>query len=305
MADISDLTENTIVTFPNGDTTGTSVVVYTQTYGDNKTLVIAKKTPFHPLSCSWPDQQADTGMIVVGDQTFTVSDTLTAAIDLEDSGNPKLLIDKDIPPRHSAPSWRFFVAHVVDGLSEELQSNLAGRDVQLSVDARRRLLLSAAHTATHVVALALNKHAANLWRKDVDLDGLGHPDLDKLAMEKSVIAPGKAIDTYRFGKSLRKKYGFDSGMFVDNITQFTETVKQQVAEWLASDAKVVIEADGPELEARRRWTCELDGKLVRFPCGGTHLSHLGELESIDVVFEIDPEGQGMAMHTSPKLRVTE
>lgn len=302
MADISSLTENTIVTFPNGNTSGQSKIVFAQAYGDNKALVIVEKTPFHPLSCSWPDQQADTGTLIVDDTTFIVSDSLTAAIDLEDGEELKLLVDTDIPSRHNAPSWRFFVAHIVDNLKEELLMSLVGKDVQLNVDAERRLMLSAAHTATHVVALALNKSAADLWRKDVDLDGLGHPDLDKLAMEKSTITPGKAIDVYRFGKSLRKKYGFEASTFVEGIAQFTEAIKQQVAEWVASGARVVIEADGTELESRRRWTCELDGKLVKFPCGGTHLDHLGQLESIDIAFEIDPEGQGMTMYTSPKLK---
>jgi alanyl-tRNA synthetase len=300
MASLANLT-NTLVTFPSGDTQGISKVMYTQRYSAKEALIIVEKTPFHPLSCSWPDQQADTGHLKVGGKEFNVTDTLTAAINLEDEADMRLLINTDIPSRHTTPSWRFFVAHIVDDPADELKDCI-DKEVELLVNTTRRKLLSASHTSTHLAALAMNKAAKDYWRKEVDLDGLSNPDLDRLAMEASNITPGKATDTYRFGKSLRKKYGFEAADLIEHFEGYKETVNGQLTVWLATDSEVIIEIDGPELEARRRWTCELDGRLVKFPCGGTHLTRLGELESISVTFELSGEKTGMTMHTTPRLR---
>ena len=85
-----------------------------------------------------------------------------------------------------------------------------------TVDAEHRAALSAGHTGCHLAAVALNAALAARWRKPVRTDGLGHPDFDQLAIVSSRIVPDGAVDTYRLGRSLRKK-GFD----VDGLADVT------------------------------------------------------------------------------------
>lgn len=302
MADLSKLTQHTKVTFPQGKIAGVSTVLYSKEYNQGKALLIVTETPFHPLSCSWPDQQAGTGSVTVAGKNYIVVDALTAAINLEDENGIQLYIDAEIPSRHNAPSWRFFVAHIIDDSEDNKNDALVGKEIELQVDAERRKLLSAAHTSTHLAALALNKATKDLWKKDVERDGLDNPDLDRLAMEKSVIEPGKAIDKYRFGKSLRKKTGFEASVFFERLGQISDTVNRQLVEWIGTGVEVVIETSGSDLESRRNWTCCLDGTLVKFPCGGTHLTSLNKLASINVSFDPSVDLQEMIMHTQPTLK---
>ena len=300
MSDLSYIKGSTLVTFPRGDTSGVSDVLYVQSYEPGKALLFVSETPFYPLSHSWPDQQADLGTAEVDGTQFRVVDTLTAAVPFAGE-NRELYIDQRIPVRKIDPMWLFLVAHVIEVPDDYDLDSLPGKEARLQVDPARRLLLSATHTSTHVAGLALNKHAADLWRKSIGNDSLGHPDLDKYAMERSTIQPGEAFDRYRFGKSLRKK-GFDGAQFFEHADEIQQRVAGQVTEWIATGQDVFIAAPGPTLDAPRSWQCKLDGKDVDFPCGGTHIQSFSELEKVEVSFELFPDDQEMEMHTVPHLR---
>ena len=113
--------------------------------------------------------------------------------------------------------------HVIDGPAPEV-----GAVVELQVDTARRAALSRAHTGCHVSALALNAVVADLWRKEVPLDGIGNPDFDRLALSSSRMTTDEARDTYRLGKSLRKK-GFDTAGLLERLDELPGLVQARVA----------------------------------------------------------------------------
>lgn len=299
--DSARMTASTRVTFPSGKTSGASTVVLAAPYRDEYTLIITEETPFYPVSHSWPDQQSDQGSITVNGHSLQVLEALTAAVRVDDDEN-RLYIGAEIPTRKTEPGWRFFVAHIVAVPETSMVDNLLGAEAQLSVNEERRMDLSATHTSTHLAGLALNKHAVDFWRREVVLDGLGHPDLDRLAMDESTIMPAGAVDRYRFGKSLRKK-GFESSQFLEQADSLVQLVNAQVNEWIATGAQVEIKADGPSLESPRAWVTELDGTHIEFPCGGTHIRSLSELASVAVSFDVLVDEPGVTMRTVP-TRVT-
>jgi alanyl-tRNA synthetase len=78
--------------------------------------------------------------------------------------------------------------------------------VELTVDAEARHALSLGHSACHLVALALNRALTPYWRKETsELDALGQPDFDRLAIQHSRVEPRGSKEQYRIGKSLRKR----------------------------------------------------------------------------------------------------
>lgn len=63
---------------------------------------------------------------------------------------------------------------------------------------------------------ALNGALAARWRKVPDVDSLGNPKFDAIAITSSRIGPDLSTDSYRLGKSLLKK-GFTSAAPADAI----------------------------------------------------------------------------------------
>ncbi len=281
---------DTLVTFASGRTTGRGLVVRTVSPSSGGPLVVVDSTPFHPVDHTWPDQPGDTGWI--DDQA--VINTVMAA-----SGpGGDLLVAADIPVKRGEPGWTWHVAHC---LADGAALPEVGTQVDLTVDAERRWALSAAHTACHLAALAMNRATSRLWRKEVRLDSLGNPDLDQLAMESSVIDDGGSTDIYRFGKSLRKR-GFDSTGFADQIAVIVADVHSQLETWIASEAPIVV-ADGGDrrVSAPRRWTCALPEGLAEMPCGGTHIADLGAFGAVRVDYQLAPDGTGLTVRTTPTL----
>ena len=296
---LSKITSDTLVSFPAGETVGRGRVIHTQMHSSGRTVVVTDETPFHPLSHSWPDQQADTGEMELDGRTIPITDSLTAAIQLgaETLG---LYIDKEIPVRKPGDNWVFVVAHIISMPDDLALEAFEDKEVLLRVNAERRLGLSATHTATHLAALAMNKATDNLWKKEASRDTLGNRDLDKLAMQKSVITPTGCTDHYRFGKSLRKN-GFDSAAFLDQLPEMERRVSDQVQQWISTGEPVTILASGPTLESERWMKSRLDGAEIRFPCGGTHIQSLAEYESISISFERIEELPEIRMRTVPHL----
>lgn len=187
--------------------------------------------------------------------------------------------------RKGTEGWSFVVVHV---LAAETAVKV-GDTVEVTVDEGYRMALSAGHTACHLASLALDAALAGAWNKEVGADALGNPDFEGNACESSRIHDHGSVDVYRVGKSLRKK-GFDVTA-LDDLDALAARANAQLAEWVASDAGIRIDRDGDGLGDRRRWVCELPGGAAVIPCGGTHLTSLGQLTAVTVAFErADVEG---------------
>lgn len=199
-----------------------------------------------------------------------------------------LLIDDDIAVRRGEEGWAWVVVHFI--ADTEPPPDL-GQVVAIEVDSEYRTALSQAHTACHLAALALNEATAQMWRKDPPrLDSLGNPDFDGLAVTRSRISPGRSVDDYRIGKSLRKK-GLDEEAVLAGLPQLAEQVTRRVAEWVATGAEVRIDTGSdPTVAARRTWTVALPTGVATYPCGGTHVASLAALPPVVVRYERTPEG---------------
>ena len=280
--------QETVVTFADGATRGTGQVV-TVAGGADGAVVVVDTTPFHPIDHSWPDQPGDTGHL----SGVPVLDTRMAALGPDGA----LRVGSDIPVRRGEAGWTWLVAHVLGGPAPS-----PGDVAELVVDADRRADLSASHTACHLAALAMNEATARFWRdgKDIRSDSLGRPDLDQNAMVSSVMDREGSTDTYRFGKSLRKK-GFDALAFTASLSGVVGAVETQLARWIASAAEVRVKDDGDRrVTGRRRWTCALPEGTGEMPCGGTHLARLDELAAIDIAYAVNDDGSGMTVRTTPR-----
>ncbi|MFD7414621.1 metal-dependent hydrolase [Kitasatospora purpeofusca] len=289
----------THVSFPAGAVTGESTVLAVHPLDGGRYAVVTGATPFHPLDHTWPDQPADLGTLTVDGVELAVVDCLTGAVG-PDGG--QVLVGADIPVRRGDEEWSWLVLHVLAADP----GDIVGRTAALAVDAGRRGALSASHSGCHLLALALNEALAPRWRKDPGrTDAFGHPDFDSLAMASSVMDTEASTDTYRLGKSLRKK-GFTAEAteefpaLADALPELTEAVNRRLAGWVAADAAVRIDVPGPELTARREWNCELPEGAARIFCGGTHLHHLGELAELRTELRLSEDGSELVAVTRPK-----
>jgi alanyl-tRNA synthetase len=267
---------DTIVEYPSGATASTGTVLHVEEV-DGALAVVLDRTAFHPVDAHWPDQPADRGRLILADGTSVdIVDAQVGATDGE-----RLHIGGDVPVRTGTPGWAFVVVHLVakDAAVRE------GETVGVEVDAGFRTALSVGHTACHLASLALDRALAGSWTKPAPADPLGAPAFDQLAIERSEIIEHGARDTYRIGKSLRKK-GFPPSVF-DDPAAVADAVNEQLSEWVATDAPVRVETPEPGLGARRSWVCALPEGEARIPCGGTHVGALGALGRVAVAFEVD------------------
>jgi alanyl-tRNA synthetase len=262
----------TRVTYPAGATTSTGTIVHVTDAGAGRFAVVLDVTAFHPVDTAWPDQPADRGTLRIGDTVHDVVDAVVGATTGEE-----LLLGPDVPVRPGTEGWTFVVAHVADGEAPEV-----GQTAEVEVDAQHRAALSAGHTACHLASLALDAALAEAWTKPAPTDALGAPAFDALAIQESRIRPDGSVDTYRIGKSLRRK-GFDPSALGD-LDALAARVDALLGEWIAAGGAVRIETTGEALADRRTRVCELPGAEVRIPCGGTHVSSLADLASATVAF---------------------
>lgn len=274
----------TVVDFPAGAVEGTGVVQHVLELPEARVGVVTDRTPFHPVDPSWPDQPADSGTL----NGIPLEDCLVGTLDA--AGN--FTVDTEIAARRGDPGFDWVVVHVLAAGS----AVAVGDSVDLRVDQDRRAALSRAHTGCHATALALNAVVADLWRKEVATDGIGNPDFDRIALTSSRMTPDGARDTYRLGKSLRKK-GFDTAALLADLDGVADRVNAQVQAWVAADASVDIEVTGPHLVDMRYWCCHVPEGTFRIACGGTHVTSLRELGAIRVHYEQPDESTLVAVTT--------
>lgn len=257
---------------------------------DEFLLVVTERTPFHPVSHIWPDHPADRGTL----NGHSVLDCQVGAVELE-SG--ELFVGKAIPVKRDEPGWVFVVVHCLAGNVTEINENDV---VTLEVDKTYQLSLSRGHSAGHIAYLALNKVLVegNYWRKDADRkDPHGNYDFNSYAQESSFVSEDQCVDTYRLGKTLRKR-GLNSADVVQDLSVIEEQVNQQIAAWLSLGSDIVVECSGERLTDSRYWLCDLnEGEIAKIPCGGTHVSSLKEFSIISTSLrQIDEQNIEMRSH---------
>jgi alanyl-tRNA synthetase len=286
------ISSDTIVDYPAGATSSTGLVLATVPLPDGVGVVL-DRTAFHPVDARWPDQPADRGTLEIDGTSHPVLDAVVGATE-----GGEILVGADIPVRTGAQGWTFLVVHV---LAADTAVEVGDAAV-VAVDVEYRHGLSAGHTACHLASYALDAALAGAWTKEVPLDTLGAPGFDALACESSRIREYGSLDVYRVGKSLRRK-GFDPAA-LDDLGAVEARANAVLGEWIGSGAGIRIEREADGLGDRRLWTCEFPGRTAVEPCGGTHLTSLGELAAVTVTLEAQDADGGVAfaMHTTAEKR---
>lgn len=288
------LRSGTITSFAGGGLREAACVLFVA-QSDDGWLVVTDRSPFHPVSLSWPDQPGDRGWLTLADgRRLAVLDSceglvnrLTGLLATGEAARALKRFDPDLAA---------VVLHVVEA------APLVGEAVTLDVDPRFREALSLQHTGVHLAALALNRCAAPFWTKDPqDPDALSAPNLDKTAIEHSEIGPEGSTDRYRLGKSLRKK-GFDAAGFLADLPRHVATMNATLRQMLHSPAPVRITPGEGPLGDRRLWSTTLDGVVASMPCGGTHVADLSDLAGIEVMLAPTEDGFVLHSRSSPAAR---
>lgn len=267
---VTHIANSTLVTFPDGETRGTSRVVASGSWG-----LIVEETPFHPVDAIRADQPADRGTIEIAGRPLSVVDCRVGAIE---HGSERLFIDADVPVPFGAEGWHWVVVHVL----KERPPIRIGSEVTLQVDPRHRLDLSAAHTAHHLSGFALNATLASLWSDGVPRDSLGAPNFDALALSSSVITPSGFRAVYRIRTSSPSGGAFDSERLQSLVKSLGLAVTARLQHWLFTPAPIRVVTTGPHLADLRSWECDLPEGTARVLCGGTHPDDLGAIADIQV-----------------------
>jgi alanyl-tRNA synthetase len=264
--------EDTLVAYPAGQTENTARVLHVEPCQGGRVAVLLDATSVHPVDAGWPDQGPDRAVLRLDGAELPVVDCVVGATD-----GSALYLGRDIPVGKGTPGWAFVVAHLLEGKGTAAE----GQTVEVVVDDAYRRRISAGHTGCHLASLALNRAVADRWKKETRADALGNPDFDGVAIDVSLIGENGSTDTYRLGKSLRRK-GFGTDGFTEDLARIEAAVNDGLAGWVATGASVRVDRDGPRLTDRRYWVCELPGHSARIPCGGTHVSSLAELGAVRV-----------------------
>ncbi|MFQ2802310.1 hypothetical protein ACK3YI_05595 [Aeromonas caviae] len=255
------------------------------------TLLVTDLTPFHPQSHLWPDQPGDVGTVRWEGGEAAVGPCRMGAI----SPEGELFVDTEIPVKRGADGWAFVVVHHLAG-----SHHLAiGSPVELTVDAEARHALSLGHSACHLVALALNRALTPYWRKETsELDALGQPDFDRLAIQLSRVEPRGSKEQYRIGKSLRKK-GINSEALLADLDRIALQVNEQLMRWLKEGGEIRRSRAGEAIIDSRYWHGMLEGREITIPCGGTHVGSLTELGQVQVTLASSEEGLTLTTRVTP------
>ena len=257
--------------------------------GADYLYVVTHTSPFHPVSHIWPDHPADKGTI----DGYPVVDCQVGAVEVSTG---QLYVGDSIPVKRNQPGWNFVVVHCLARESKTIEVN---QMVNLAVDKAYQLSLSRGHSAGHLSSLALNKVLTQqgFWRKDAERkDPHGNYDFNSYAQVSSFVSPEKCIDHYRLGKTIRKR-GLNSHEMLDKLKSIEVLVNQQLCVWVGLKSPVEIRCEGDKLIDSRYWHCNLgESTEAVIPCGGTHVSSLGEYCQITVSLRCIDE-HNIEMHT--------
>ncbi|WP_026550624.1 hypothetical protein [Arthrobacter sp. Br18] len=265
---------DTTVTYASGAVTSSSTVLHVESLPDGRFAVLLAETACHPIDAAWPDQGADRAVLVFGTRRVDIEECVVGATD-----GLSLFLGSDVPVRKGTEGWAFVVAHIVAG-----EAPREGAAASVEVDEAHRQRVSAGHTACHLASLALNAALADRWRKDIPADALGHPNFDAVAIDVSSIGENCSTDTYRLGRSLRRK-GFVSEDI--DLAATGAAVNRVLGRWVESGAPITVRHAGAGLTDRRFWECELPDGSVSIPCGGTHAQSLTRFAAIRVALTLE------------------
>ncbi|MFZ2315108.1 MAG: hypothetical protein WAW86_05565 [Gammaproteobacteria bacterium] len=270
--------ENTLVTFPSHSHKETSVIqaIFDFANHPDKKIIIVERTPFHPVDHRWPDQPGDRGEMLVMEQKYEIINSIMVGWD---PNNKATYFDSEIPVTRDNDDWLFWVGHVVVCAQEA--SDMLGKAATLIVDENYQFSLSVAHSICHLTSLSLNKCTKDLWDKPVMQDSLGNPNFDALAIQKSLISPFASADSYRLGKSIRKK-GLDVQQFFERLPMIEKAINDQLKIWLQSDLHPTVMPEICNINERRYWKVELPDGAAQIPCGGTHLNNFKNIKGVKV-----------------------
>lgn len=273
----------TKVLFTQGTTQSLTQVQWVE-QTDTSTYVVTEKTPFHPVSHIWPDHPADKGFLVFNGKQYTVTDCVTGAFDID---NSKLYKGTDIPVKRDEPGWYFVVVHEL-----ELDIALNINDVvELVVDESYQAALSRGHSAGHLASYALNKVLEqDYWRKDASRkDILNNRDFHSYAQILSLVSENTSTDSYRLGKTLKKR-GLNVTEMLADLSLIEARVNDVLLTWLETKAPVVMKCEGDKLTDSRFWCCDLGiGESITMPCGGSHVQSLAEYKDITIELTLKSE----------------
>ncbi|WP_026533589.1 metal-dependent hydrolase [Arthrobacter sp. H41] len=265
---------DTTVTYAAGAVASSSTVLHVEELADRRFAVLLAETACHPVDAAWPDQGADRAVLVSGGRRMVIEECVVGATD-----GSALFLGSDVPVRKGTAGWSFVVAHLLAG-----EAPREGSPVSVEVDGTYRRAVSAGHTACHLASLALNAAVADRWKKDIPADALGSPDFDAVAIDISRIGENSSTDTYRLGRSLRRK-GFVSEDLDPGA--IGASVNRLLGQWVAFGGPITVRHDGDLLTDRRHWECSLPEGAVSIPCGGTHAASLADFARIQVDLSID------------------
>lgn len=278
------------VTFPSGSCREESTVAAIAQHGDDFVL-LASSTPFHPRDYRWPDRPEDRGWVQNAEgRRYALADAVFVGIDPAGVFS----VGEEIPVKKTESGWYFCVGHVVRG---ERPQFAVGGAIVLQVDESHRLGLSRAHSAVHLMSLALNRALTPFWQKEAPwTDALGAPHFDQIAIARSEVGPLSGTDTYRLGKSLRKK-GFAPPALRDDLPRLEAAMNATLAAWSRADAPVSVRAEGTSLADFRYWSTTIEDREIEIPCGGTHVRNLREIGDVRIRAEM-PNEESLIIRTS-------
>lgn len=243
---------------------------------DELTCIFLDATPFYPLNEKWPDQPSDKGQIIIeGEPVEVVRCVRGWQIDNECRFRLDTSIERILDKRLCG------VGHIIvtNSLPDKLPPQ--GGIVIPQVDIEYRNRISLYHTASHLFALALNEALASCWNKPTKNDGLGNPDFDGLAIESSTITENGSIETYRIGRSLRKKGFMLEGL--SSLGNLRNEVENIMDRFVRHGNEVKVTPVTGILVQNRTWSCSIEGRLVEIPCGGTHITNTNIIKNIGCV----------------------
>jgi alanyl-tRNA synthetase len=230
--------------------------------------IAARVTPFHPQDPLWPDQPDDRGWAL-------------------DAGGRELAIEGASVRRWAPEVGHWQVVRQGDSRKEMKGATIAifhhvraerafavGEPIEIRVDPALRGDLSAAHTASHLQALALNRALTESGLHVARRDTLGALDFDGELIVSSTITPLRTLESYDLGPLAapeRARLG-DRAFLEELRTQIVETLRGWREFLLAQNASLEVT---PTRECawsqRRAFRLALPrGLKAETPCGGTH-----------------------------------